>query len=142
MPDRLLVVDDEVEFAETLAERLRSRGLEVDVVHNGYDALTKVQERPYDALILDFAMPGMDGIETLKKLVAQTPDVQVMLLSGHATIKTAVEASKLGAIDILEKPTDIETILEKVRQARANRIGACEKRLQEDVDGILKRRGW
>ncbi len=142
MPDRILVVDDEVEFADTLAERLRTRGLEVDVVHNGNDALAKVRERPYDALILDFAMPGMDGIETLKKLVAQTPDVQVMLLSGHATIKTAVEASKLGAIDILEKPTDIETILEKIRQARTNRIGVCEKRLQEGVDSILKRRGF
>ncbi|HEY3357667.1 MAG TPA: response regulator [Polyangia bacterium] len=122
--DRVLLVDDEVEFVETLAERLRARGLEVEVALTGPAAVKQAEAARFDAVVLDFAMPGgMDGIATLKALLAATPDLQVMLLTGQATIKTAIDATRLGAVDILEKPLDIATLLEKIREARARRAG-------------------
>jgi DNA-binding NtrC family response regulator len=140
--DRVLLVDDEVEFVETLAERLRTRGLEVEVAYTGADGITKVGAARFDAVVLDFAMPGMDGIATLKALLALNPDLQVMLLTGQATIKTAVEATRLGAVDILEKPTDINTLLEKIREARARRLALTDDRARQQVEKILKSRGW
>ena len=87
-------------------------------------------------------MPGMDGIETLKALRSNIPDIQVMLLTGQATIKSAVEANRLGAVDILEKPTDIATLMEKIREARANHVVAEEQHSQTRVEDILRERGW
>jgi len=140
--DRVLLIDDEVEFVETLAERLRTRGLEVEVAYTGTDGIAKVGAARIDAVVLDFAMPGMDGIATLKALLALNPDLQVMLLTGQATIKTAVEATRLGAVDVLEKPTDINTLLEKIREARARRLALTDDRARKQVEKILKSRGW
>lgn len=140
--DRVLLVDDEVEFVETLAERLRARGLEVEVATSGEEGVEKVQKRTFHAVVLDFAMPGMDGIETLKTLRTQSPDTQVVLLTGQATIKAAVEATRLGAVDVLEKPTDVATLMEKIREARAKNIAAKEERTQEQIEEILRKRGW
>jgi FixJ family two-component response regulator len=91
---------------------------------------------------LDFAMPGMDGVETLRALREHNPDIQVMLLTGQATIKAAVEANRLGAVDVLEKPTDIGTLMEKIREARAKHLLAKEQRSQGKVDDILHKYGW
>lgn len=140
--DRVLLVDDEVEFVETLAERLRTRGLEVEVAYTGPDGIAKVKDARFDAVVLDSAMPGMDGIATLKALLALSPDLQVMLLTGQATIKTAAEATRLGAADVLEKPTDINTLLEKIREARARRLALTDDRARKQVEEILKSRGW
>ncbi|HVN74904.1 MAG TPA: response regulator [Thermoanaerobaculaceae bacterium] len=140
--DRVLLVDDEVEFVETLAERLRIRGLEVEVAHTGPDGVAKAEAARFDAVVLDFAMPGMDGIATLKALLAVNPDLQAMLLTGHATIKTAAEATRLGAVDVLEKPTDIDTLLEKIREARARRLALTDDRARKQVEVVLKTRGW
>jgi DNA-binding NtrC family response regulator len=141
-PDKVLLVDDEVDFAETLAERLRARGLHVEVATSGEKAILRARTMSFDAVVLDLAMPGMDGIETLKMLRDNDPDIQVMLLTGQATIKAAVEASRLGAVDVLEKPTDIATLMEKIREARAKHLGAKKQRSQERVDDILRKRGW
>ncbi len=140
--DKVLLVDDEVEFIETLAERLRTRGLEVDVAFNGQDGVAQAKQKTYAAVVLDFAMPGMDGLQTLKALLAHNPDLQIMLLTGQATIKTAVEATRLGAVDVLEKPTDVTTLIEKIRAARAKRLALIEQRGQEQVAELLKSRGW
>jgi DNA-binding NtrC family response regulator len=140
--DRVLLVDDEVEFVETLAERLRTRGLEVEVALTGMDGVKRAQAAKFDAVVLDFAMPGMDGIATLKALLAATPDLQVMLLTGQATIKTAIDATRLGAVDILEKPMDIATLLEKIREARARRVALTDERARTQVEEVLKSRGW
>ncbi len=141
-PDSVLLVDDEVEFVSALAERMRARGLEVEFVTSGIDALRRVKDRTFDAVVLDIAMPGMDGIETLKSLLDDHPDLQVFLLSGQATIQHAVEASKLGAIDVLEKPADIAALLELIRQARAARIAKEMARTQEEIDDIVRSKGW
>ncbi len=140
--ERVLLVDDEEEFVEALAERLRTRGLEVDTAHDGHAGVDRVEVRPYDAVVLDFAMPGMNGIDTLKAMLEQRADLQIMLLTGQATIKAAIEATRLGAVDVLEKPTDIDTLLEKIRLARGKRIAAAEKKSQADIDEILRTRGW
>ena len=142
MSDTVLLVDDEVEFVDTLAERMRSRGLQVDTAYNGEEAFIRISEKKYDAIVLDLAMPGMNGMEVLEKLRDENPDRQIILLSGQGTVKTAVEASKLGAMDFLEKPTDIETIIEKIREARANRMALDSKRSEKEIADILKRRGW
>jgi DNA-binding NtrC family response regulator len=139
--DRVLLIDDEVEFVEILAERLRARGLEVDVAYSGMDGVKKSQVTKFDAVVLDFAMPGMDGIATLKALLAGTPDLQVMLLTGQATIKTAVDATRLGAVDILEKPMDITTLMEKIREARARHVSRAAERIRKLMQEAPKPRG-
>jgi len=140
--DHVLVVDDEVEYVDALAERLRARGLKVETAFNGEEALEKAKAAEFHAIVLDFAMPGMNGVETLKALRKHRPLVQVMLLTGQATIQAAVEATRLGAVDVLEKPTDIDTLMEKIRMARARYIAAKERGSEEQLDDIMRRRGW
>lgn len=141
-PDRVLLVDDEVEFVETLAERMRSRGLEVETAHDGPAALALADEKKFHAIILDLAMPGMDGIEVLKRLRAGDPDRQILLLTGQGTVRAAVEASHLGAMDFLEKPAHIDALLERIREARARRLSADERRTATEIQDLLSRRGW
>ncbi len=140
--DRVLLVDDEVEFVETLAERMRARGLEVSTATNGAEAILMAERESFDAVVLDLAMPGMDGIETLDHLLRRQPDLQVMLLTGQATVQRAVEATRLGAIEVFEKPTDIETLIGKIREARAQRFALVEQRTQKEIEEILRSRGW
>jgi DNA-binding response OmpR family regulator len=140
--DRVLLVDDEVEFVETLATRMRARGLDVDIANSGAEANEKAANSSFDAVILDLAMPGMDGIETLRRLRERDADLQIMLLTGQGTVQAATEAMKLGAMDVLEKPTDIDVLLDRLKEARAKRIMLAEKKSREHIDDILRRRGW
>lgn len=139
---RVLLVDDEEEFTRTLSERMEARGLDVDVSPDGADAVRRARDAVYDAVILDLAMPGLDGIATLKLLLAQNPDLQVMLLTGHATLQKGVEAVKSGAIEFLEKPVDLDLLLEKIRKARQVGQQLRERRLAESLDDILRSKGW
>lgn len=141
-PDRVLLVDDEESFLEILAERLRTRGLQVTCATSGEQALEIASSAAFDAVVLDLAMPGLDGIETLRRLRAAEPEIQVMILSGRATVDTAVEAMRLGAIDILEKPTEVAVLVERIRAARAKRIAERDHATQEQIDEILRTRGW
>jgi len=142
MSDTVLLVDDEVEFVETLAERMRARGLQVDTAHDGTQALQKTAKKNYDAIVLDLAMPGMTGMEVLQKLREEDPDRQIILLSGQGTVQTAVEATKLGAMDFLEKPTEIDVLLEKIRDARTKRLALDMKRSEKEIADLVRRRGW
>ena len=141
-PDKVLLVDDEVEFVGTLAKRMEIRGLSVEIANSGSEALEKVARDVFDAIVLDVLMPGMDGIETLKRLREVQPELQIMLLTGHGTVQTAVEATRLGAIDVLEKPTDIEVLIGKIKEARAQRLMLAEQKSREDIEDILRRSGW
>ncbi len=141
-PDRVLLVDDEVAFLEVLSERLQARGLEVSAVATGEEAVRLAETRTFDAVVLDLAMPGMDGLETLRRLLAAQPHLQVMILTGQATLQAAVEATRLGAVDIFEKPADIETLLGRIRLARAKRLALEEKNTEEEIADILRTRGW
>ncbi len=140
--EKILLVDDDSEFTEVLAERMESRGLSVDTAADGATAVEKVNDSSYDAIILDLAMPGMDGIETLKSLLKRQPELQVILLTGHATIDKGVEAVKLGAMDFLEKPTDIEKLIEKIKQAKHQKMLIVENKIEDKITKILREKGW
>jgi DNA-binding NtrC family response regulator len=140
--DRVLLVDDEVNFLEALAERMRMRGLEVTCAKSGREALTAVEGAIFDAVVLDLAMPGLDGLETLRRLRQMQPELQVMILSGRATVQTAVEATRLGATDIFEKPTDVDTLVQRIRSARAARLAHDDEVSQEHIDEIMRTKGW
>jgi DNA-binding NtrC family response regulator len=139
---KVLLVDDEEEFTSVLAERMRARGLEVDVCASGVEAIQQAGHRIYDAVICDLAMPGLDGIQTLKLLLDQNPDLQVILLTGHATLAKGVEAMKSGAVEFLEKPANLDLLLEKIQQATDTHTRLAEKRLAESLDDILRSKGW
>lgn len=139
---RVLLVDDEVDFVEALSARMEARGLTVQIASNGAEAVEKVRDFQFDAIVLDLAMPGMDGIETLRALREIQPEVQVILLTGHATLQKGVEAMKLGAMDFLEKPVDINVLMDKVREAKSTVDEMTERRTQQILEDILKTRGW
>ena len=140
--DRVLLVDDEEDFVTTLAKRLAARGLKVETSESGETALDKVRDHDFDVIVLDLAMPGLDGIETLRRLKELDPDLQVILLTGHGSVPKGVEAMKLGALDFLEKPADFTELLEKIREASAQRMVLVEKRTSQHVAEILRERGW
>jgi two-component system nitrogen regulation response regulator NtrX len=114
---RILIVDDEQGIRATLGQLLEFEGYEVRAVGNAVDALTEYQKQRPDLVFLDVKMAGIDGVEALKKIKELDPSAIVVMISGHATIQTAVEATQLGAYDILEKPLDTDRILVTLRNA-------------------------
>jgi len=139
---QVLIVDDEEDFANALAERMTNRGLTADVAFSGDKALELVESKPYDAVVLDLAMPGMDGIETLKRMLAINADLQVIILTGRATVTQGVEAVKEGAFEFLEKPVHIDALVDKINVAKSRKSTLTEERLNEMIDEITKRKGW
>jgi DNA-binding NtrC family response regulator len=140
--EKVLLVDDETEFVEVLSQRLESRGMEVDTAAGGPEALERVKGKSYDAIFLDLRMPGMDGMETLRRLLAASPGLQVILLTAYGTLPTAIEAIRVGAVDFLEKPVEIGRLTEKIREAKANKMLLVEKQAQKKIQGILETKWW
>ena len=138
----VLLVDDEEEFVSALGDRLEARGLRVETAEDGEIALAKAQKKKFDAILLDMSMPGMNGIQTLKGLLGINPDLQVILLTGQATLGQAIDAMKLGALDFLEKPADIETLVVKIAEAAEKKATLEDKRTEEHVSEILRKKGW
>ena len=136
------LVDDEEVFVEALARRLSARGLHVETAENGKVAIEKAQQQPFDAVVLDLAMPKMDGMETLKRLLELNPDQQIILLTGHGSVQKGVEAMKAGAMDFLEKPAELKDLLAKIEQASENTMHLVEKRTTEHVAEVLRKKGW
>ncbi|MCP4903247.1 MAG: response regulator [bacterium] len=139
---KVLLVDDEEDFIEALAKRLQGRGLNVSTAESGSQALELVEKHDFDTVVLDLAMPGMDGIETLRRIKDTDETVQVILLTGHGTVPSGVEAMKLGAIDFLQKPATFEELLEKIKEAGAKKAVLVEKRTEKQVADILREKGW
>ena len=139
---RVLLVDDEVDFVEVLADRLEARGLAVVTAASGEEALSSAKVRTFDAIVLDMAMPGMDGLETLEGLLEINPDLQVILLTGRATLEQAATAIRIGALDLLEKPAEIDTLVQKIEKAATKRWSLEEKRIEERVSEIIRKKGW
>jgi len=142
MADKVLLIDDEKDFLDTLAERMRTRDVDVTKSTSAKDALKKVETESYDAVVLDLLMPEMDGLEALKILLAKDPKLQVILLTGHATVQKGVEAMKLGAMELLEKPTNFETLMDRIKQARARRMLLVSQESEEHIKKILSDKGW
>jgi two-component system nitrogen regulation response regulator NtrX len=118
---RILVVDDEPGIRQALRQMLEYEGYEVTAAKDGPAALAAYAEESPDLVLLDIKMASMDGLEVLDKLRAQDPDVVVMMISGHGSVETAVEALKRGAFDFLEKPPDREIVLKRISNALAER---------------------
>jgi two-component system, OmpR family, response regulator len=114
---RVLLVDDEDDFRETLQKRLRNRKLLVETAENGYKALEILQAQDFDVVILDVKMPGLDGIDTLKEIKVKKPDVEVIMLTGHASVESGIQGMQLGAFDYVMKPVPLDELLDKMRQA-------------------------
>lgn len=108
---RYLLVDDDDRLADRLAVALTERGHDVRVAYDGVEALTTVSAWAPERVVLDLSMPGLDGIEVLKRLAEVVPDAAVVLLTGYGSIPVTVDAVKLGAIDVLQKPADLDGIL-------------------------------
>ena len=142
MNEKVLLVDDEEDFLEVMGERLMSRGIDVTTSASAEDALEQIEKDIFDAVILDLQMPVMDGIDTLKKIKARHPEIQVILLTGHATVEKGVEAIKLGAMDLVEKPADLEVLGEKIKKAHKKKMLIVDKTSKQRVIDALKRYGF
>lgn len=144
MVPSVLIVDDEVAFVETLVKRLAKRELRVDFAYSGQEALDKLSvsgPTKVDVVILDVKMPGMNGLEALTEIKQRHPLVEVIMLTGHATVESAIEGMKQGAFDYLMKPCEIEVLLEKINQATAKKRQHEEKILEAKASLISLRRG-
>ena len=141
MTEKVLLVDDEEDFLEIMTERMSARDMQVTTASSADQALAILEKETFDAIVMDFQMPGMDGIETLKNIRAKKPELQVILLTGYATVEKTVEAMKIGAADFLEKPADLEALTEKIKQAKAEKMLIVEKQTEEKIKDILKRYG-
>ena len=138
----VLLVDDEKDFVETLAQRLLVRDFDVVTALNGDEAVGLIQKLDIDVVILDVLMPGKDGIETLREIKNLNPLSQVIMLTGHATVETAIEGMKLGAYDYLIKPSETTDLVEKITKAYKLIAEHKDRIRQAEIDGIIKRRGW
>jgi DNA-binding NtrC family response regulator len=137
----VLLVDDEVSFVETFSERLELRDFEISKAFSGEEALQVLDEnKNIEIVILDVKMPGMDGIETLTVIKRKYPLVEVMMLSGHADVTSAIDGMKQGAFDYLMKPVDMDQIISKVTEAVAKKRQHEEKIIQARIKEITSRR--
>lgn len=139
---KVLLVDDEVDFLKILAERLESRGLKVTTVTRGEDAVAKVENEGFDLIILDLSMPGIDGLETLKRIKAKQPDAEIIMLTGQASIRTGIDAMKLGAEDFLQKPVNISKLMDKISEAKNKRMLILQSKNIMEIEKILQTKGW
>ncbi|MCX5862076.1 MAG: response regulator [Desulfomonile sp.] len=114
---KVLIVDDEERFRTTMCKLLSIRGLEASTAGSGHEALEKIKQSSYDVLILDIKMPGMGGLEVLSEAKKIDPLVEVIIMTGYASVDTAREIMKLGAYDYLLKPYDTDHLLEKIENA-------------------------
>lgn len=127
---RILIVDDEERFRFTLAKLLKVRELDVTTLGSGPEALEALKQEQYDVIVLDVRMPGMDGIETLAEIKKLNPNIEVIVLTGHASVDAAVDIMKLGGYDYLLKPCSVEELIEKI-EAAFERKQAREQRAKK-----------
>src|SRR5690606_862992 len=134
----ILIVDDEAGVRASLGGVLRDEGYEVDAVDSGEACLERVRRRPFDVIVLDIWLPGMDGLATLAKLRERNVPAEVVMISGHGNIESAVRAIKLGAYDFVEKPLSLEkTVLVIGNAVRQRRLEAENRALRASVDRRL-----
>ena len=126
---KILIVDDEVIFLESMAKRLEIRGFDVQTASRGADAIEIARKEQFDLALLDLKMPGMDGKKVLETLKSEDRYIEVVILTGHGSIDSAVDCTKLGAFGYLPKPYEIEKLLETLQQAYMARM---EKKYRHD----------
>jgi DNA-binding response OmpR family regulator len=127
MKPRLLLVDDEEMYLEYLSKRLINKGYDVTKCLTGEEALQKIKEDDFDVIILDVLLPGMDGIETLREINKLKPLVEVIMLTGHASLESGIEGMQLGAFDYLKKPCDTGELVSKIDLAFSKKVKQEER---------------
>jgi len=132
---KLLIVDDEVKFLNSIAQRLEMRGFDVTKASNGQEAVTAAGSGKFDLALLDLKMPGMDGTEVLTILKREHKYLEVIILTGHGSMDSAVECTKLGAFSYLPKPYELEKLLDTLKQAYQARLN---KKFQTDQERMEK----
>jgi DNA-binding NtrC family response regulator len=142
MSEKVLLIDDEQDFLDIMSERMQARDIDVTTASSAKDALDLVESGGYDAIILDLQMPEMDGLQALERIKAINPNLQVILLTGHATVEKGVQAIKMGATDVVEKPANIAVLIEKIKKAHAQKIILVEKETEEKIRAILGSKAW
>lgn len=118
----VLLVDDEKDFLRTIIKRLTRRGVKAEGAFSGEEALAMLAEQPRDVVVLDVKMPGMDGLAVLKHIKTSWPTTEVIMLTGHASVDTAMEGMACGAFDYLMKPADLEDLLYKLEDAYRKKV--------------------
>ena len=122
MPAKILIVDDEKDFLDIMAERLDARDMDVFTATSAEEALKMVLKESYDAVIMDFMMPEMDGFTALKLFKETRPDLPIILLTANVPEEKRIEAIKLGAMDVIEKPADLNLLAQKIEEAKTLKI--------------------
>jgi DNA-binding NtrC family response regulator len=135
---KLLICDDEVKFLDSIAERLELRGFDVTKATSGKEAVDAARAGGFDLAILDLKMPGMNGIEVLEILKKEHKYLEVIILTGHGSIDSAVESTKLGAFGYLSKPYDLDDLLESLKSAYETRMSKKFEADTERMDKVLK----
>ena len=118
----VLLVDDEQKFVDALSERLQMRDMENETVYDGEEALSFVDDKEPDVMVLDLKMPGIDGMEVLRRVKKKFPGIQVIILTGHGTDRDEEESRRIGVYDYLKKPVDIEVLVSRIKAAHLNKI--------------------
>jgi len=126
--ESILLVDDEQQFVVTMAKRLRKRGFLVTEAGGGLEGLRILENGPVDVVVLDVGMPDMDGIQVLREIKMRFPQVQVLMLTGHADMEVAISGMAMGAFDYLMKPVELEVLVGKIREACSRSRKAGEGR--------------
>jgi DNA-binding response OmpR family regulator len=121
MSVKVLIVDDEKDFLDIIAQRISARGMDVSTASSAEDALNMVEEESYDVVIMDFMMPALDGFKALKLMKTKQPEVQIILLTGNVPDEKRIEARALGALDVIEKPPDLNDLIRKIKKAKKAR---------------------
>ena len=142
MKIRVLLVDDEKDFIDVLAERLYARDFTTSKAYSGDEAMGLVREKEVDVVLLDVQMPLKDGVSVLKEIKAFNPLVEVIMLTGHSTVESAVEGMKIGAFDYLLKPTETKALVEKLVLAYKRKSEQETRIRQAEIERILSRKGW
>lgn len=135
---KLLIVDDEVKFLDSIAKRLEMRGLEVTKASNGQQAVEAARKQKFDLALLDLKMPGMDGKQVLEILKKEHKYIEVIILTGHGSLESAVECTKLGAYGYLPKPYELENLLEILKEAYEARLKKKFESDQVKMDKIMQ----
>lgn len=120
---RVLVVDDENDFRETIVKRLNARKLVADGAASGVKALQILEDKDFDVIVLDVKMPDMDGIETLRHIKKLKPEIEVIMLTGHASVEFGIKGMQLGAFDYVMKPAPLNELLDTISQAYNKKQG-------------------
>jgi len=134
---KLLIVDDETRFLKAIATRLAKRGFEVRTAENGADAVKLARGEKFDIALLDLKMPGMDGSEVLRILKEEHEFLEAIILTGHGSLESAVELTKLGAFSYLPKPYELEKLVQVLREAYEARLKKKFESDQAKLDKIM-----